>query len=164
LRQGGRETRRRKWTLEEKAGYNVRKLGGRKGCCRKMGTKRIEGRESRWGGGGKDKVDVEGKGDREGGDVSYPRGPRFGREKRERVRGEKVRKSLTGGEGVEVGVETVCVQERVEGGEVRSEVGLVDGTRKKSVCLVVRGKWAVRAATVEVWKVGSGGGVVVVGG
>ena len=30
------------------------------------------------------------------------------------------------------------------------------------MCLVTGGKWAVRATTMNVWKVGSGGGVVVV--
>ena len=41
-------------------------------------------------------MDVEGEGDSKGSDVSHPRGPRFAREKRERIGGEKERKSLTG--------------------------------------------------------------------
>jgi hypothetical protein len=69
-------------------------------------------------------VNVEGKSDREGGDVEHPRGTRFAREKRGRFRGENERKSSLGGEGVEVGVETVSAQEGVEGVKVRSEVGL----------------------------------------
>jgi hypothetical protein len=56
--------------------------------------------------------------------VSQPRGTRFAREERERVRGEDERKSIPGGEGEEVSVETVSAQEGVEGGKVRSEVGL----------------------------------------
>ena len=39
-------------------------------------------------------MDVERKGDGEGGDVSNQRGPRFAREKRERVRGENERNSF----------------------------------------------------------------------
>ena len=53
---------------------------------------------------------------------------------------------------------------KIGGGEVSSEVGFQDGSRKISVCLVDRGKWSVRTVTVKVWKVRSGGGVVVVGG
>jgi hypothetical protein len=68
--------------------------------------------------------DVEGKSDREGGDVTHPRGPRFAREKGERVGGKEERKSMSGVEGVEVGVKTVSAQKNVEGGEVRTEVGL----------------------------------------
>jgi hypothetical protein len=44
------------------------------------------------GEGGKDEMNVEDEGDREGSDVSYPRDTRFARE------------SLTGGEGMEVGM------------------------------------------------------------
>jgi len=82
--------------------------------------------ESRGGEGGKDKVNVEGKDDREGGDVSNPRGPRFAREKRERIGGENERKSLTGGEGVEVVMKTVRAQERIKEGhsEVSEKLGL----------------------------------------
>jgi hypothetical protein len=52
-------------------------------------------------------MDVEGEGDRKRSDVSHPRGPRLAREKRERIGGEKERKSLTGCEGMEVGLQTV---------------------------------------------------------
>jgi hypothetical protein len=69
---------------------------------------------------------------------------------RERVGGENETKSLTGCEGVEVGMKTVSAEERIEGGEVREKMGLQDGTRKKSVCLVAWGKWAMGAATVLV--------------
>ena len=48
--------------------------------------------------------DVTGEGDREGSDVSHPRGSRFVREEREGIGGEDERKSLTGCEGMEVGV------------------------------------------------------------
>jgi hypothetical protein len=44
----------------------------------------------------------------------------------------------------------VSAEERIEGGEVREKMGLQDGTRKKSVCLVAWGKWAMGAATVLV--------------
>jgi hypothetical protein len=40
--------------------------------------------------------------DREGSDVSHPRGTRFAREEREGIGGENERKSLTGCEGMEV--------------------------------------------------------------
>ena len=80
-------------------------------------------------------MDVERKGDGEGGDVSNQRGPRFAREKRERVRGENERKSRGSRTGQE-----------------------------RKVCLVDRGKWSVKTVTVKVWKVQRGGGVVVVGG
>ena len=65
---------------------------------------------------------------------------------------------------MEVGLETVSAQERVEGVEVRKEVGLEEGTREKGMCLVTRGKWTVGTTTVCVWEVGVGGRVVVVGG
>ena len=55
-------------------------------------------------------------------------------------------------------------EENIEGGEVREEMGLQDGTRKKSVDLVAWGKWAMGTTTVHVCKVGMGGGIVVVGG
>ena len=55
-------------------------------------------------------MDVEGEIDREGGGVTHPRGPKFPREKGERVRGKEQRKSLSGVEGVEVGVKTVSSQ------------------------------------------------------
>ena len=41
--------------------------------------------ESHGGEGGKNEMDVEGEGDREGSDVSHPRGPRFAREVSTRV-------------------------------------------------------------------------------
>jgi hypothetical protein len=69
-------------------------------------------------------VDVESMSDRERSDVTHPRGPRFAREKGERVGGKEERKSLSGVEGVEVGVKAVSAQKSVEGGEVRTEVGL----------------------------------------
>ena len=80
--------------------------------------------ESHGGEGGEDEVYVEVKGDREGSDVSHPRGPRFPREKRERIGGENERKSVVGGEGVEVDMKTVSAQERIEGGEVSEKMGL----------------------------------------
>ena len=61
-------------------------------------------------------------------------------------------------------LKTVSVQERIEGGEVSEKMGLQDGTREESMCLVTRRKWTMRSTTVHVWKVGVGGGVVVVGG
>ena len=54
--------------------------------------------------GGKSEMNVEGQIDGERGDVTHPRGPRFAREEREGIRGENERKSLTGGEGMEVGM------------------------------------------------------------
>ena len=48
-------------------------------------------------------MNVEGEGDREGSDVSHPRGARLAREEREWIGGENERKSLTGCEGMEVG-------------------------------------------------------------
>ena len=47
-------------------------------------------------------MDVEGKGDREGSDMTHPRGSRFVREERERIGVENERKSLTVGRGVRV--------------------------------------------------------------
>ena len=44
--------------------------------------------KSHGGEGGENEMDVEGEDDREGGDVSHPRGPRFAREERERIGGE----------------------------------------------------------------------------
>ena len=85
------------------------------------------------GKGGKDEMDVEGEGDREGSDVSHPRGSRFAREERERIGGEDERKSLTGCEGTEVSMKTVGAQESIEGDEMREKMGLQDGTRQKSV-------------------------------
>jgi hypothetical protein len=61
-------------------------------------------RETHGGEGGKNEMNVEGEGDREGSDVSHPRGARFAREEREGIGGENERKSLTGCEGMEVGV------------------------------------------------------------
>ncbi len=87
-------------------------------------------------------MDVEGKGDREGSDVTHPRGSRFAREERERIGGENERKSLTGCEGVEVGLKTVNAQERIERGEVSEEMRLQDGTR-------TRRKWTMRSTTVH---------------
>jgi len=49
-------------------------------------------------------MNVEGEGDREGSDKTHPGGPRFAREEREGIGGEDERKSLTGCEGMEVGV------------------------------------------------------------
>jgi hypothetical protein len=49
--------------------------------------------KSHGGEGGKNEMNVEGEGDREGSDVSHPRGTRFAREEREGVRGENERKS-----------------------------------------------------------------------
>ena len=42
---------------------------------------------------------------------------------------------------MEVVMKTVRAQERIEGGEVSEKMGLQDGTRQKSVCLIqeVRG-------------------------
>jgi len=113
---------------------------------------------------GKNEMDVECKSDGEGSDVTHPRSSRFAREERERIGGENEREALTGCEGVEVVLEVVSAQERVEGVEVSEEVGLEDGTREKGMCLVTRGKWAMGATTVCVWEVGVGGRVVVVGG
>ena len=41
-------------------------------------------------------------------------------------------------------------EENIEGGEVREEMGLQDGTREKSVNLVAWGEWAMGTATVHV--------------
>ena len=60
------------------------------------------------------------------------RGARFAREEREGIGGENERKSLTGCEGMEVVMQTVSGQERIEGGEVSEKMGLQDGTREKS--------------------------------
>ena len=91
-------------------------------------------------------MNVEGEGDREGSDVSHPRGPRFAREEREGIGGEKERKSLTGREGMEVVIQTVSAQERIE----RGKVGFQDGTREESVSLVAWGEWAMGTTTVHV--------------
>ncbi len=56
-------------------------------------------RESHGDEGRKNEMNVEGKGDREGSDVSHPRGARFARKEREGIGGENERKSLTGYEG-----------------------------------------------------------------
>ena len=69
-------------------------------------------------------MNVEGEGDREGSDVSHPRGPRFAREEREGIGGEYERKSLTGCEGMEVDIQTVSAQENIEGSEVGEKMGL----------------------------------------
>ena len=95
-------------------------------------------------------MNVEGEGDREGSDVSHPRGPRFAREEREGIGGEKERKSLTGREGMEVGMQTVSVQERIERSKVSEKMGLQDGTREESVSLVAWGEWAMGTTTVHV--------------
>ena len=95
-------------------------------------------------------MNVEGEGDREGSDVSHPRGARFAREEREGIGGENERKSLTGCEGMEMGVEAVSTQERIEGGEVSEKMGLQDGTREKSMSLVTWGEWAMRTTTIHV--------------
>ncbi len=87
---------------------------------------------------------------REGSDVSHPRGTRFAREEREGIGGENERKSLTGCEGMEVGVEAVITQERIEGGEVSEKMGLQDGSREKSMSLVTWGVWAMRTTTIHV--------------
>jgi hypothetical protein len=113
---------------------------------------------------GENKMNGEGEGDREGSDVSNPRGPRFAREVKKRIGGENERKSLTGCEGMEVDMRTVRAQERIEEGEVSEKMGVQDGTRKKSLSLVTWGKWAMGSTTVHIWKVGMGGRVVVVGG
>ena len=60
--------------------------------------------KSHGGEGGENEMNVEGEGDREGSDVSHPRGVRFAREEREGIGGEDERKSLTGSEGMEVGM------------------------------------------------------------
>ena len=67
-------------------------------------TKNPEQGNLRGGERGKNEMDVEGKDDREGSDVSHPRGARLAREEREWIGGENERKSLTGCEGMEVGV------------------------------------------------------------
>ncbi len=67
-----------------------------------MSTRHIE--KSHGGEGRKNEMNVEGEGDREGSDVSHPRGARLSREQREWIGGEIERKSLTGCEGMEVGV------------------------------------------------------------
>ena len=46
--------------------------------------------KSHGGEGGGNEMNVEGEGDREGSDVSHPRGVRFAREEREGIGGEKV--------------------------------------------------------------------------
>ena len=60
--------------------------------------------KSHGGEGGKNEMNVEGEGDREGSDVSHPRDERFDREEREGIGGENERKSLTRCEGMEVGM------------------------------------------------------------
>jgi hypothetical protein len=80
--------------------------------------------KSHGGEGGKNEMNVEGECDREGSDVSHPRGARFAREKREGIGGENERESLTGCEGMEVGIQTVSAQKRIEGGEVSEKMGL----------------------------------------
>ncbi len=103
-------------------------------------------------------MDVEVEVDREGSDVSHPRGPKFAREERERIGGENERKSVTWCEGMKVDMKTVNGQERIEGDDASETMGLQDGTRQKSVCLIVWGKWAMGATTVHICKVGMGGG------
>ena len=66
-----------------------------------MSTRHIE--KSHGGEGGKNEMNVEGEGDREGSDVSHPRGARLAREERDWIGGENERKSLTGCEVMEVG-------------------------------------------------------------
>jgi hypothetical protein len=80
------------------------------------------------GGGQTHKMNVEDEGDREGSDVPHPRGPRFVREEREGIGGENERKSLKGCEGMQVDIQTVRVQENIEGGEVSEKMGLPGGT------------------------------------
>ena len=63
-------------------------------------TRHIE--KSHGGETGKNEMNVEVEDDREGSDVSNPRGPRFAREVKKRIGGENERKSLTGCEGMEV--------------------------------------------------------------
>jgi len=67
-----------------------------------MSTRHIE--KSHGDEGRKNEMNVEGEGDREGSDVSHPRGAMFVIEEREGIGGENERKSLTGCEGMEVGV------------------------------------------------------------
>jgi hypothetical protein len=54
-----------------------------------MSTRHIE--KSHGGEGGKNEMNVEGEGDREGSDVSHPRGARFVREERDGIGGENER-------------------------------------------------------------------------
>ncbi len=70
----------------------------RKGCRRDTSRNHTGVR------GGGNEMNVEGEGDREGSDVSHPRDARFAREEREGIGGENERKSLTGCQGMEVGV------------------------------------------------------------
>ena len=112
---------------------------------------------------GKKEMNVEGEIDREWSDVRHPRGPRFP-EEREGIGGEKERKSLTGCKPMEVDIQTVSVEENIEGGEASEKMELQDGTRKKSVSLVAWGEGAMGTTTVHVRKVGKGRGIVVMGG
>jgi hypothetical protein len=77
---------------------------------RGMSTSDIE--KSHGGGGGANEMNVEVEGDREGSDVTHPRGPRFAREEREGIGGGNEKKSLTGCKGMEVDIQTVIAQER----------------------------------------------------
>ena len=70
-----------------------------------MSTRHIE--KSHGGEGGKNEMNVEGEGDREGSDVSHPRGARFAREEREGIGGENERESLTVCKVMEVNMQTV---------------------------------------------------------
>ena len=63
---------------------NPRRCGYVEGVSLKKGN--LRGGERR-----KNEMDVEGKGDREGSDVTHPRGLRFAREERERFGGETER-------------------------------------------------------------------------
>jgi hypothetical protein len=87
-----------------------------------MSTSDIE--KSRGGAGGGNEMNVEGEGDREGSDLTHPRGPKFAREEREGIGGENERKSLTGCEVMEVDMQTVSAQENIEGGEVSENMGM----------------------------------------
>ena len=88
-------------------------------------------RQSRGDGGREDDEDVKGEGDGDGGDPVYPSSTTLAREDGERVRGEEKRDSLWGGKGVNVGLKTPGLEERVKEGEVFNKVRLKNRTREK---------------------------------
>jgi hypothetical protein len=87
----------------------------------------------------------------------HPSSTTLAREEGERVRGEDKRDSFGRGKGVNVGLKSVSLEERVKEGEVFSKVRLKNRAREKSVSLIPWGKGAMGTATFGVRKVGSGG-------
>ncbi len=90
--------------------------------------------KSRGDGGGDNEMNVEGEGDREGSDVSHPRGPRFDREEREGIGGENKRDGGT--ERSSVGPFRESMEGHVGGkGEDREFVGTTQTEESTFLCV-----------------------------